>query len=570
MRLLAPLLLPALAISLLATPAAAADLTATSEIEAVTVFSSGALVTRKLTRDIPAGNHTLIINDLPAGAVHSSIRVEGSADGDLQIGAVDIKRVSVTSDEAAARDAERKRLEDELEKLTDAMDSLRADIEVKETQKTLITNLAGLPQQPPSPAGTGGQPQDWSKLLDLIGSGMTDLQSTILKARIAMRELGRDIEDIKKKLAEQAPKQESRTELRIALQAAADLNADLKLRYQVSGASWAPLYEARLTAGTDAKEPELALTRRASITQQTGEAWQGVALTLSTARPSANTSAPTVWPLTVDFYTPPQVKPMSGQLSMRSGGGRAKGLAEFEADRRVQRYRSDQLAAAPRAVAQTQATVERTAFEASFTVPGRVDVANTGEAKRVELSKETLKPKLEVRTVPRQASIAYLYANLTLPNDAPYLAGQIALFRDNTFVGNGRLPNLAPGAEHQLGFGRDQAVTVKYDVLGEKRGESGIISSSTTDQRNYRITVTNQHPRPIEVLVIDQMPVSLNEDITVELTGPNAPDKKNFEDKRGVLAWRFDLKPAAERKVTFGYQLSWPADKKITYRQSRQ
>ena len=76
---------------------------------------------------------------------------------------------------------------------------------------------------------------------------------------------------------------------------------------------------------------------------------------------------------------------------------------------------------------------------------------------------------------------------------------------------------------------RDPGITVKYDVLGEKRGESGIISSSSTDERNYRVTVTNQHPRPIEVLVIDQMPVSLNEDITVELAGPNAPDEKNFE-----------------------------------------
>ncbi len=568
MRLLAPTLLPALAFSLFAFPAAAEDLAATSEIEAVTVFTSGALVTRKIDREIPAGSHTLIVNDLPAGAIASSIRVEGSADGDLQIGAVDTKRVSVLSDEAAARDEERKRLEDELEKLTDAMDTLRAEIEVKETQKTLITNLTGLPQQPPSPTGASGGQRDWSKLLNLIGSGMSDLQSAIHKARIAMRELGREIEDTKKKLAELAPKQESRTELRIALEAGADLNADLKLHYQVSAASWAPLYEARLTAGSDAEEPKLALTRRASITQRTGEAWKGVALTLSTSRPSATTTAPVVWPLTVDFYEPPKAAPITGQMSMRSGGGRAKALAESQADETVQRYSRNRIAAAPRAVATQQATLERTAFEASFTVPGRIDVADTGEAKRVELSKVSVQPKLEVRTVPRRASVAYLYANLTLPKDAPYLAGQVALFRDNTFVGNGRLPNLAPGADHQLGFGRDSAVTVKYDVLGEKRGESGLISSSTTDQRNYRITVTNQHPRPIDILVIDQMPVPLNEDITVELTG-NAPDKNGFEGKRGVLAWAFNLKPAAERKVRFGYKLACPADKKITYRHTR-
>lgn len=569
MRLPASVILPALALRLVALPASAEDLTATSKIDAVTVYRSGALVTRKLTREVPAGSHTLVITDLPAGAIESSIRVEGSADGDLQIGAVDTRRVSIQSSEAAARDAERKRLEDELESLTDAMEALRANIEAKETQKTLITNLAGLPQQPPPAAGTVLPQQDWSKLLELIGDGMTNLQGEILKTRIAMRELGSEIDDIKKKLAELAPKQESRTELRIALQAGADLDADLKLMYQVSNASWTPFYEARLTSGTDAKEPGLDLTRRASITQQTGEAWQDVALTLSTSRPSATTTAPAIWPLTVDFYEPPKAEPVPGQVSMQSSGRGIQYNAEAQMERKQIAQAARARVAAPRAATRVQASLERTAFEASFAVPGRVDVANTGEAKRVELGREPVKPKLHVRTVPRRAALAYLYASLTLPKDAPYLAGQVALFRDNTFVGNGRLPDLAQGAEHELGFGRDPGVTVKYDVLGEKRGESGIISSSSTDERNYRVTVTNQHPRPIEVLVIDQMPVSLNENITVELAGPNAADEKNFEGKRGVLAWRFDLKPEAERKLTYGYRIAWPADKKVTYGHAR-
>mgnify|MGYP001815306782 FL=1 len=226
---------------------------------------------------------------------------------------------------------------------------------------------------------------------------------------------------------------------------------------------------------------------------------------------------------------------------MHSSGRGLQDRAEAQMERKEIAPAARARLAAPRAATRVQAALERTAFEASFAVPGRVDVATTGEAKRVVLGREQVKPKLHVRTVPRRAALAYLYASLTLPKDAPYLAGQVALFRDNTFVGNGRLPDLAQGAEYELGFGRDPGVTVKYDVLGEKRGESGIISSSSTDERNYRVTVTNQHPRPIEVLVIDQMPVSLNEDITVELAGPNAPDERNFEGKRGVLAWRIDL-----------------------------
>ncbi len=88
-----------------------------------------------------------------------------------------------------------------------------------------------------------------------------------------------------------------------------------------------------------------------------------------------------------------------------------------------------------------------------------------------------------------------------------------------TFVGNGRLPLLAPGEEHELGFGVDDAIRVRHALAEEKRGETGIITTSKTDERSYRITVKNLHERAIQVTVLDQIPVSQNADIKVELTG---------------------------------------------------
>ena len=105
----------------------------------------------------------------------------------------------------------------------------------------------------------------------------------------------------------------------------------------------------------------------------------------------------------------------------------------------------------------------------------------------------------------------------------PILPGQVSLFRDATFVGNGRLPLLAPGEEHELGFGVDDAVRVRHAIAEEKRSETGIITTSKTDTRNYRITVKNLHERPIQLAVLDQIPVSQNADIKVELIGKTAP-----------------------------------------------
>lgn len=548
--------------------ASAAEIAATTKLDAVTVYRSGAQVSRVLSQEIEAGAHTLVIKDLPAQAILGSIRVEGRADGDLQIGAVDAKRVSYLSDDAAAQGSARKALETELEKLTDAMDQLRAEIETKETQKRFVGNLANLPQQQPVPPRDGATVNhDWAKLLDLIGTSMGDIQADIIKTRIAMRELGRKIEDVKKQLAERAPKQQQRTEVRVNVDAGAKLSAELTIKYQVGNASWRPQYDARLETGSSETAAGLVLTRRATIRQYTAEVWKDVALVLSTSRPSGKSSAPNLQTVAVDFRRP-RPKPVAlGTRNSMGGLTQMSPSADAEARRpAAPRERKKRL---EKVVAETAGRLEQTAFQARFAVPGRVTVANTGDAKRVKLEDQKIAPKLHVRTVPRRDANAYLYATLTLPRQAPYLAGPVSLFRDGGFVGTGRLPDLAPGAEHELGFGTDPSVTVKYHILGEKRGESGLISSSSTDQRNFKIDITNQHKRSIDVVVIDRMPVSLNEDITVDLLGPASPTKRNYQDKRGLLAWQFKLDAGAERSVRFGYTISWPADKDIGFRYRR-
>ena len=201
----------------------------------------------------------------------------------------------------------------------------------------------------------------------------------------------------------------------------------------------------------------------------------------------------------------------------------------------------------PSQAEEVRASVEVQAFQAIYSIAGRVTVPTTGEAKRVQIDEAQLDPALTVRTVPKRDQKAYLYAKMTMARGTPILPGQVSLFRDATFVGNGRLPLLAPGEEHELGFGVDDSVRVRHTIAEEKRGETGIITSSKTDTRNYRITVKNLHERAIQVAVLDQIPVSQNADIKVELLGKTAPTKRDLDDKRGVLAWEMKLEPDEEK-----------------------
>jgi uncharacterized protein (TIGR02231 family) len=331
----------------------------------------------------------------------------------------------------------------------------------------------------------------------------------------------------------------------------------------VRNAAWTPRYDARLTTGSKTAPSQLDLTRRAEINQRTGEAWDNVAVQLSTTRPTANAAAPELKTMTVDFEpepkpvmaaAPPPPEAMARPLTT---GRSFKAAEEAVAD------------AAPEPefdIAEQSAAVTTAPFQAVFAVPGRLTVPATGEAKRVLLQEDRVEPVLTVRTVPRIDAKAYLYAKLVLPAGSPLLPGMVSLFRDGTFVGTGELPVLSPGEEHELGFGSDDQVRVRHAIANEKRGETGLISSARTDSRNFRITVKNMHERAVELVVHDQIPVSQHQDIKVDLLGPTAPTRQGIEDKRGVVSFESKLEPEAERVIEFGYRVTGPGTRPIVYR----
>ena len=540
----------------------AADISATSRIDAVTVYPLGAEVTRIGRVTMERGEHIILFTDLPAQALSGSLRVEGKASGTLEIGSVDTRRVFVPRSDSAIASTERKQIADAIEKLKDERAVLQAGVEAAQAQKTLITNLAQLPTQPPAPNGAASQP-DWSQLFALIGQRSAEAQKTILEAQIKMRETDRQIADLTGKLTTLAPAREERTEVKVFVNAGGPLDADLTIRYQVQTASWTPFYDARLSTGTRDQPPKLQLIRRASIQQKTGESWDDVQLALSTARPGAGSAAPVLNPLTVDYVPDMPPPPSQTQTRLRSVERSPTDQLNLNDDERRTVDKSKQEAEV--SAGEVRARIEMQVFQAVYAIAGRVAVPSTDEMKRVQIDDLALDPTLTVRTVPKAEQKAYLYAKLTTARGTPLLPGTVALFRDATFVGNGRLPLLAPGEEHELGFGVDDMVRVRHAIIEDKRGETGLISTSKTDVRNYRITVKNLHQRPIQLSVLDQIPVAQNDAIKIELQGRTAPTRRDVEDKRGVLAWDMTLTPDEEKAVEFGYRVSWPGAKRVIY-----
>jgi uncharacterized protein (TIGR02231 family) len=535
-----------------ASPAFADTIAAQSKIDAVTVFPSGAEVTRVATASLAAGDHALVFDGLPGDLDPETIRVEGEARGTVEIGSVDARLVYVS---AADADARRRALEAQVQALTDERGALDQTIADAEYQKSLMQQLASGAFATPGKDDATKHPgaAELGQLLDLVGGKLAALSKAVLEARIRQRQIDASIADLGKQMAMLAPQDQARMQVTVHLAAPAAADGTFRLRYRIDGAGWQPVYDARLTSPAGGKASKIELVRRAAVRQSTTEDWTDVALTLSTARPVGATAAPDLVPQLVGGYSAGRVLSQSKKLAAApEPAPEAAGSAELDAGRNEDVPES-------KTAKPIEAQLETAGFQALYAIPGRVSIDNTGTAKTVRMATSTLDSKLSIKAVPKLDANAYLTASFMLDGESPMLPGPVMLYRDGVFMGQGSLPLLSPGEEARLGFGADDLVKVKRVEVKRVRGEEGLISTSNTDVRAYDITVRNLHDFAVPVTILDQMPYSTQEDIVVEaLSGMTPPTTRDFEKKRGVLAWDFDLDPAAEQVLKHGFKVTWP------------
>jgi len=160
---------------------------------------------------------------------------------------------------------------------------------------------------------------------------------------------------------------------------------------------------------------------------------------------------------------------------------------------------------------------------------------------------------------------AFLEASFKQAEDAALLPGRVSIYRDGVFVGRGRMAAAAKDETVRLGFGADDKVKIERTVLKRNEGSAGlIVTTSKTDERAFKTSVRNGHDFPLRIAIEDQLPVSENEEISVEmLSSTTPPTTTNLRDKRGVLEWAFEAKPGEVKDISFAWRVRWPKDKGV-------
>jgi uncharacterized protein (TIGR02231 family) len=520
--------------------AAAPPHTPDSRILAATVYADRADVRRVADGvAIGPGRNVVTFGNLPAGLDPGSVRASGSAAPTVRIVNVDVRRQNL---ETAER-PEVRALQEELDGLH------REQSTVEARRKGLQEGLAFLESvrlrttlEAGELATSGGlDPDNLRRTLDFLTEEVAAKSRDLAESDRRREELGERERALQRELTlQRGGGHAAGWDAAVVLEADAAGAADVTLEYTVSGAGWAPEYD--VVVSDDLRTIDLVVA--ASVRQNTGEDWDDVAITLSSAQPALGTTVPELspWWLRVAPRLPAELPKSSPRLYP---------LDEAEVP---------PSAAEPAKPAEFTASPMRAsgAFATTFDVPSRQDLASDGRTRRMHVGTVRLEGEVAHECVPGLSPHAFLVAAVRNASDLPLLAGASRVILGGQFVGRGRIEDVAPGQEFDLALGVDRAVEVERKLVARERDASG---SRHESRARYRIEVTNHRTEPIRLTLRDRVPLSPDEDVDVRVRDVE-PKPAADGDEDGILVWSLDVAPGARETAEFGYEVRYPAGRR--------
>ncbi|RFU76835.1 mucoidy inhibitor [Trichoderma arundinaceum] len=304
------------------------------------------------------------------------------------------------------------------------------------------------------------------------------------------------------------------------------------------------------------------------------------------------------------FSAPPDAAPMAAAAPMQApasgglfgsagGGGHDSSIARvMERGERLQDFDYDAFLNEPRDDGDANdsydaSLVEETGLTTTYDLPGLKTLIPKHNGSKQRVARIPFSNVVFSHTVvAKYKPVAYLKAKLKNSSKIALLKGNASLTLDGTFMGKTSLPRCSSGESFSLSLGVDPAIKVTYPKPEVHRTSSGLFNKEDSSVYVRAVTLHNTRAvggRAVNLLVLDQVPVSEDERLRVELSHPRGlvtdskvgvptgvSGKGNKDDgdwgsasaksdKEGKVSWDVSLNAGKEVKLSLEYVVSMPS-----------
>ncbi|MBN7814443.1 mucoidy inhibitor MuiA family protein [Algoriphagus pacificus] len=215
----------------------------------------------------------------------------------------------------------------------------------------------------------------------------------------------------------------------------------------------------------------------------------------------------------------------------------------------------DEIAMAP----SIQTIVQENQTTVEIEVAEPYTIKSNGEKTMVDLKAYDIPANYLYSAIPKIDNDVFLVAEINDWNQYSLLEGESNLYFEDGFVGRSVLNASSLQDTLQISMGRDRSIVVQREK-NEEFSKKRSIGSNITETREYKITVRNNKSQAVAIQVEDQIPVSVNSEITVEaleLSGGK------IDPQTGKVSWIIDVPAGSQKELKLQYEVKYPKREKV-------
>ncbi|MEQ9232065.1 MAG: DUF4139 domain-containing protein [Cyclobacteriaceae bacterium] len=510
-----------------------------SKVKSVTVYQTRAEVTRMASLELTSGEQELVFSGISTLVDPNNIQVRGT--GNLTILGISFRQNFLNENELPA---DLKKIKDQIETLGLEIKKLNNGINALESERQLLqaNQRIGGNQENLSLEDLKSISTYYRTRIGAISNEILDIQSEVQTKNEELGKLRAHYNDRTSQFRRNSG------EIVVSVDAKAATKANLEIIYMVSSAGWRAEYDVR---SADVDEP-LELNYKAIITQNTGENWKDVKLTLSTGNPMAGIIKPELDPQYLDFnyYNQNMLKKgaVGAAYQMQSNDMRQSApMAEAEY---LEEVVIDDIAVAS----------ETKTMYTNYAVERPYSLASGEKPLTVTIRSQEVEADYEYQAVPKLRNRVFLVAKAKNWGELVLLPGPINIFFEGGYVGKSYMNPNVTSDNLPISLGYDPGITIERKKLTELSSKK-TIGTNQKETLVYEIIVRNNKSKAITVKIQDQIPVSRNGEIKVENV---ELDEGAMDATTGEVTWTVKVNPAKQIKRQISFDVKYPKGKDIS------
>lgn len=366
------------------------------------------------------------------------------------------------------------------------------------------------------------------------------------RIQVDIKERRKEHDALKRRIQESTGHNKRRKHLTIETLGA---EREVKVTYRSRGVFYHMDYDINFDSSSD----DLEIRPRFNINQSTGSDWDQVNVSISTFKPSRRLNAPEL-PKRYAEIPRPAPRPAAARYENQSFGASRKMMsmdAAAEASANMASYDPG-----------PQANITEHKYAVTYNLRDLLTLASNGQPKAVPMDVVALNVMVTRTLAPRVSQQVFMTAKADIPESVALLPGRAKLRVDGMMIGHQHIPFKKAGESFELGLGPDRGIKVEWD-LSPQVSDEHMFGNRVTKTQTAALTITNHHSDLVQIEINERMPLAKNDEIEIELQGPDAKSSKPDDLDPQKITWKRSLAGGEIESVNWAITVTGPENLNI-------